>query len=278
MPEGTQYWCDAASTGELPLPDRGMEFGDGLFETLLCVDGKLLFPERHQVRLEQGFHQLGFNGPAPDLEALISPATEAIAQSTAAVLRLTLTRSAGLRGYAPGDGTAHRCVLRLTPLNHDPLSEPVPLSLGVAGIRLAHQPALAGIKHLNRLEQVLAAGEREDSGFDELLMLDMQGVPIATTAANIFIREGKTLSTPELAMCGIAGTRRALILEEWADTAGFRVQSCPLSLDSIREADEVFVCNSVIGVRSVTQFLDRVLNDHSAAAAIRQCYLAAVAS
>ncbi|NQY04539.1 MAG: aminodeoxychorismate lyase [Halieaceae bacterium] len=255
MPEGTQYWCDAASTGELPLPDRGMEFGDGLFETLLCVDGKLLFPERHQVRLEQGFHQLGFNGPAPDLEALISPATEAIAQSTAAVLRLTLTRSAGLRGYAPGDGTAHRCVLRLTPLNHDPLSEPVPLSLGVAGIRLAHQPALAGIKHLNRLEQVLIKSETLPAGYQDWLVIDAQDNIVESSMANLFFVTGKHIVTPSISRSGVAGMMREQVIYALLE-AGYDVEARPIAYSHLCHYQHVFMTNSLVGILDINHVDD----------------------
>jgi 4-amino-4-deoxychorismate lyase len=153
-----------------------------------------------------------------------------------------------------------------------------PASLGVSAVTLASQPALAGIKHLNRLEQVLAAADRQRLGVDEVITCDEHGKPVAVSSGNLFIRSNSRLLTPPLSQCGIAGTRRALILESWAGNAGYEVLEQFFTLDELREADEVFYCNSLVGIRAVATFRDRRWEHYPATTALQRVCQQALAT
>ena len=277
MSSSPEFWINGQAGSALSLPDRGHEFGDGLFETLLLIGGVPQFPGYHERRLHLGFERLRFAGTAPALSTLVAPALDRAAEFPLAALRLTLSRAAGARGYEPGNDPGHSCVLRLTALHTDVSVPATPASLGVSSIALASQPALAGIKHLNRLEQVLAAAERQRMGVDEVVTCDQSGHPVAVASGNLFIRVGDRLLTPTLHDCGIAGTRRALILDRWAGQAGFDVGEQRLSLDELESADEILFCNSLIGVRPVKAFRTRRWRDYPAASALQQVHLEALA-
>jgi 4-amino-4-deoxychorismate lyase len=129
-----------------------------------------------------------------------------------------------------------------------------PAQLALAKIRWGCQPQLAGIKHLNRLEQVLASVEREAAGVDEVVMLNQAGQVISVSAANLFILEGDTLLTPQLTECGVRGTRRHLIIEQLAPALGLQVRQEKLTVAQVESAKEVFYCNALVGLRPVGSF------------------------
>lgn len=268
-PLGSSFWVDGQRSTSNPLPDRGQEFGDGLFETILVVKGRPMLLHLHQDRFAAGFAALGFAGHVPELSDLIAPALAADSRLPRQILRVTYSRAAGERGYAPGNSVDHHCVIRLTELSPTRLS---PATLGVSTLQLSHQPLLAGIKHLNRLEQVLAASQRTALGVDEVVTCDQQGRPVAVSSGNLFIRQGAALLTPQLGQCGIAGTRRRHILEVMATETGYVAREEDFSLDALRESDEVFFCNTVVGVRPVATFEDRRWQETPAATALSELF------
>lgn len=264
MPLHANIRIDGAPAGALPLPDRGLEFGDGLFETLLLKEGRPQHLELHLQRLRAGLRALHF----PDCAAVAAAQLQSVVEEMShlapawSVLRLTVTRGAGRRGYAPPAKPRPRIIISVTPLERDVRAAPAPAQLGVASVRWPLQPLLAGIKHLNRLEQVLAAREAQLAGFDEAVMLDQDGQVISVTAGNLFIvRDGKLL-TPTLDRCGIAGTRRRLVLERWAPTLGLHAAEARIGLDELDSAEEVFYCNSVVGLRPVASLGNRRWQNH----------------
>jgi 4-amino-4-deoxychorismate lyase len=125
------------------------------------------------------------------------------------------------------------------------------IKLHVCRQRLAHNTVLAGIKHLNRLEQVLAASELQADVADEGLMLDVSGAVIEGISSNIFIVRGDALLTPSLHQCGVAGVMRATILQSLAQEADFTVQELRLTLADCLQADAIFCCNSIFGIAPV---------------------------
>jgi len=256
MSSESLIWVDGVQASALPLPDRGLDFGDGLFETLLLQRGRLLYSELHLQRLRSGLQLLGF--PAC-LAAVSEQLADVQAQLQAwrwssAAVRLTLTRGQGPRGYAPPAEATPRIVISATRLDVDHGEMPAPAALITAQTRWGCQPQLAGIKHLNRLEQVLAARERQLAGADEALMLDQRQCPVSVTAGNLFVLLGDTLHTPLLSECGIAGTRRSLVLGQWAPAIGLAVQETQLDLATLENADEVFYSNSLLGLRPVSSW------------------------
>lgn len=249
----TLTWLDGALTGALPLPDRGLDFGDGLFETLLLRQGQPLYLPLHLERLHQGLQRLGFPRCLHKAQQYIDCAVNQIRAREWgwSVLRVTATRGSGPRGYAPPQAASPRFILRAQPLAHDCSEMLPPAKLILATTRWSSQPALAGIKHLNRLEQVLAAGEYQAVGADEALMLNQAGQALSVSAGNLFAVLGGEILTPPVLECGIAGTRRRQVIEQWAPALGLAVREKGLELTQLETADELFFSNSLVGLRPV---------------------------
>ena len=227
--------------------DRGLAYGDGLFETLRVHAGRPVWWEAHLARLGRGAAVLGLDLPPADWLAAEAAALLADGPSDA-VLKLVLTRGPGGRGYSPPSPTVPTLVLS----RHDAPPPAGPLSLRWATVRLASQPVLAGLKHLNRLEQVLARLEPGASAADESLMLDGADRVVCATAANLFVlRDGRWL-TPPLGDCGIAGIARAWVLAQ--DIGAAEAVLAPADVET---AEAVFLCNAVRGILPVGRLGDR---------------------
>ena len=236
----------------LPVQDRGLQYGDGLFETLAVKDGRIVLLESHLQRLAEGCARLGLAMPAPAM--LRTELHTAAAGPAPAVLKLILTRGSGGRGYRPPAVPEPRRVLLRYPWPEYPAAwSEEGASLRVCDTRLSIQPRLAGIKHLNRLEQVLARAEWNDTdGYQEGLMLDTEERVIEGTMSNVFASPGEgVLLTPDLSRCGVAGVMRRHILEQAAQS-GIPIREAPITLDELLRAREIFLCNSVMGVWPVT--------------------------
>lgn len=262
-------WVDGCPAQALPLPDRGLDFGDGLFETLLVVEGRPLHLELHLQRLQAGLGVLGFPDCLTEVAKQISEILNSRQVQGRAAMRVTITRGAGPRGYLPPDGTKPRCVISVSQEIEPPANEVLPPArLTLADIRWGSQPVLAGIKHLNRLEQVLAAQQRRAAGADEVLMLDQEGFVISVSAGNIFILESGELLTPVLTQCGVLGTRRRLILDTLAPALNVPAREARISVEQLESASEVFYCNALIGVRPVASFGDKSWSNHELCASL----------
>lgn len=237
------------------VQDRGFQYGDGLFETLRVIDGKPCHWSRHLRRLQKGCSRLGI--PCPESTTLQAEAKSLCAGIDVAVLKITLTRGKGKRGYAVPEKVEATRVLGIAPLPSYPLTHKTEgIVLTVCKTRMGINPALAGIKHLNRLEQVMARTEWQDAGISEGLMLDNNGFVIAGTMSNVFAVRNGELLTPDLSHCGVKGITRERLMEATTDS-GFPVLVKPLTLDEIKQADELFVCNSVIGIWPVRQLQEK---------------------
>jgi len=270
----TAIWLNGAEATALPLPDRGLEFGDGLFETLLLKGGLPLYSELHLSRLQAGCRALMF----PDCSDAVREQLQQAATASAArdwhwsALRVTLTRGAGPRGYAPPEQAEPRIIIVATRLPGMPNRLPDPARLGLASVRWSAQPLLAGLKHLNRLENVLAAREYRAAGYDEAVMLDQWARPVSVVAGNLFaVCDGQLVTAP-LHSCGIAGTRRNLIMQRWAPTLGLDVREDFMSLDQLQGAQEVFYSNSLLGLRPVASFGERNWSEHPVCESLHQLY------
>ena len=233
--------------GPLDPRDRGLQYGDGLFETMAVRDGRIPWLAYHLRRLEAGCERLRIAAPAA------GPLREEIGACAAgqsrAIIKLIVTRGVGGRGYRPDPHARGRhFVLRYPWPAHAQRRAREGVRLRVCRTRLAINPALAGLKHLNRLEQVLARMEwHDEERFQEGLMLDCQERVIEGTMTNLFIVRGGALLTPDLSTSGVAGVMREIILELAAQRALF-CRETVLRLPDIGQAEEVFVCNSVVGI------------------------------
>lgn len=274
MSGASAIWLDGAPASALPLPDRGLEFGDGLFETLLLRAGQPLYLSLHLQRLQIGLARLRFPECLARIEQYLQQAAAATAERgwPWAVLRLTVTRGAGPRGYAPPQQVRPRVLLRTMKLQSDPLEMAAPASLALADIRYATQPALAGLKHLNRLEQVLAAAQAAAAGTDEALMLDQAGQVVSVASGNIFALRDGVLYTPPLHACGIAGTRRRLIMQQLAPACGLQVREEAVTVDQFAQCEEAFYSNSLVGLRPIGRCRERTWHSHAACQALFQRY------
>jgi 4-amino-4-deoxychorismate lyase len=234
----------------VPTSDRGLLYGDGLFETIAVADGKLCFWERHLQRLQAGCEQLGM--ARVDAVQLAQECHSLIQQSQQAVIKIIITRGSGGRGYRL---PAQPCSTRIIQL-HDWPAWPANcaergINTRICRTRLGHNSSLAGIKHLNRLEQVMARREWDDPDIMEGLMLDTAGNVVEGTMSNVFMVKDALLMTPDLTRCGVAGIMRGRVLD-MATQHSIEVRIQHLELDALLQADEVFVCNSLTGIWPVT--------------------------
>jgi aminodeoxychorismate lyase len=226
--------------------DRGLLYGDGLFETIGVYQGQPQLWERHMRRLQQGCSCLGI--PAPDPAVLHREAQGLCKNCPRAVIKIIVTRGIGGRGYRP---LARVQGTRIVGLHAWPDYPESNLKEGVAvrlcATRLGSNPALAGIKHLNRLEQVLARAEWDDPEVPEGLMLDREGRVIEGTMSNVFAVRNGVVITPDVSESGVAGIMRALILET-CKVHSIAQRVTVLCLEDLKSAEELFICNSLIGV------------------------------
>ncbi len=230
----------------IPVLDRGLQYGDGVFETIAVLDGRPLCLAAHLDRLAAGCRALGL--PAPDARTLTTESTQVAAEQPHAVLKIIVTRGVGGRGYQPPPDPVPTRILSSHPWPDYPEEF---RSEGIDALfcrfTLAAQPALAGIKHLNRLEQVLARSELIGTDCAEGLVADSSGAIVEGTMSNVFLRQGRSLLTPELKDCGVAGIVRAEILGR-AGAMGLEVRVRRIGRSDVLAADEVFFTNSIIGI------------------------------
>lgn len=230
----------------VPVTDRGFQYGDGLFETLQVIDGVPRCWDRHWRRLILGCARLGIT--PPEVNLLRGEADVLCTAATQAVLKIIITRGSGPRGYAITDALQPTRVLRLDQARSLPPEHVTSgIRMRVCATRLGINPSLAGIKHLSRLEQILARAEWQDTAIVEGLMLNTADQVIEGTMSNVFFVRDGALFTPATNQCGIAGITRERIIE-LAQRAGIPVITGEYSLQDVYDADEVFVCNSLIGI------------------------------
>jgi 4-amino-4-deoxychorismate lyase len=231
------------------VEDRGLQYGDGVFESALLERGRVRFLEQHLRRLTLGCERLGI--VAPDPADLRSDVQRLSGSAERAVLKIVVTRGIGPRSYRPSSSSKTTRIVALYPAPTPP-PPTTQLALRWCETRLGRNARLAGIKHLNRLEQVLAQAEWEDDTIVDGLMLDTEGELVSGTASNVFmVREG-VLVTPDLRFCGVLGVMRAEVLRA-ARELGIVVSEEPLWPHDVEAASEVFITNSVRGIRSATE-------------------------
>ena len=239
------------SVSHISVEDRGLLYGDGLFETILCEQGQPVLFDEHIRRLQKGCKKLHIC--IPDKDLIHSELLECAQQSNC-VIKIIITRGVRPRGYQydPNDQTSTRVVYR------NELTD-IPLQYYSSGIRLhlcrhrlPDNVELAGLKHLNRLDQVIASSEWTQE-FEEGITLDQRDYVIEGTMSNVFFEsEGKWI-TPKLDSAGVEGIMRNFILQN-ASEFSMQCEQSTVTLQQLDNADAIFVCNSVIGVWPVKEF------------------------
>ena len=231
---------------ELAAHDRGLHYGDGLFETITVENMQLLCWDEHLKRLERGCIKL--NIAVPDKNLLKNEVSALIKTESQGVIKIIISRGQGGRGYKILENIAPTRIISLYPWpNYYNENSSSGVKTRICKYRYAKNPFLAGIKHLNRLEQILARSEWNDDSIAEGIVMDSENYIIEGTMSNIFCIIGKTLYTPDLSACGIEGIVRGKIIE-LASNLKFNVEIKKMPLGFLMNAEEIFMCNSIIGV------------------------------
>lgn len=238
----------------ISIEDRGLLYGDGLFETILCDQGNPVLIDLHMQRLLDGCVRLHL--PTPE-ESLLRQEIESVAATENCVIKVIITRGARARGYRfdHNDLTSNRIIYK----------SPCPqipdeyyrkgIRLGLSEFKLTDNKALAGLKHLNRLEQVMACYQWPQE-CAEILMLNHHEQVIEGTMSNVFILTADGWKTPKLDYSGINGVMRQWLLTQSNDL-NFLCAEENLTVKDLQQAQSLFVCNSVIGIWPVQQFLNQ---------------------
>jgi 4-amino-4-deoxychorismate lyase len=253
--------------------DRGLAYGDGLFETMRAHRGTLPWWPRHRARLTAGATRLGITMPEDArLDAALGDAVAEAQQRFGgeATIKLILTRGVGARGYAPPPAIKPSLIFTTS---EAPAVGDDPLRVDVLDLRLAVQPALAGMKHLNRLEQVLGAREAAERGLDDGLMADADGFLTCSTRANLFAHLDGRWITPPLDRAGVAGVARGVLLDAWSPPGGLHVMPLPMAV--LPRVDALLLSNVVRGILPVGRCGARALDPRPVGFAEARAALAA---
>ncbi|MDQ7073688.1 MAG: aminodeoxychorismate lyase [Gammaproteobacteria bacterium] len=235
-------------TESISALDRGLAYGDGLFETVAVRAGQPLLWSAHIERLLLGCSRLKIT--PPNVKQLCLEA-EQLCQQDDGVLKIVVTRGVGRRGYAPFDCEPTRIVSFAKQPRRE-INAPARIRVRLCQSRLSINPQLAGIKHLNRLEQVLARAEWDDDRIAEGIICSVAGEVIEGVSSNLFVVQDGVLLTPDLSQCGVAGVMRAQVIQE-AKKMDVKCQISQITLNDLHQADEVLLCNSLTGIRVVKQ-------------------------
>jgi 4-amino-4-deoxychorismate lyase len=243
-------WINGRLSCQVSTSDRGLNYGDGLFTTILVAQGQCQDLVAHLARLQQGIKLLSI--AAIDYAALATQLADIakayVKGKDKAVIKVLISRGSGPRGYSSigCDNPLVIVTLGQYPAHYQQLHQQG-ISLGVSTVALGLNPLLAGIKHLNRLEQVLVRQQIDSSDFDDAVVLDCQGYIVETAMANIFWVKGDVVYTPSLDLAGVNGIMRAKVIA-WLTEAGYQVKTDRYRLGSVISADEVFITNCLMAV------------------------------
>ena len=259
----TTSWVNGHSADSIAIEDRGLQYGDGLFETITCIDGRPRWLALHLERLRRGCERLELR--FDDFESLGKEIGACAAAEGRCIMKLILTRGpARRRGYRPsGEETPTRILTR-----HDWPRENAEAAAGfrvaVSSVTLGVNPLLAGLKHLNRLEQVLAQTAMRAAPLEEVLMLSSAGDVIGGSMSNVFFADETGLFTPSLANCGVAGVMRQVVCSA-AERHGAPVRVRRVERREFARVQEAFLTNVRWGVQSIAQLEGRPLAQRSRA-------------
>jgi len=247
---GTRHLVNGKPIDHIAVVDRGMQYGDGCFETIAVQRGHALLWEPHLARLLDGCERLGIKMTS-DIKLIRQEAEQLAAGVDCAVLKIIITRGQGGRGYRPQTGLSPTRILSLSPWPVYPQDyRATGIALRLCDTRLSENSRLAGVKHLNRLEQVLARAEWQDD-FQEGLMLSQSGSVVEGTMSNVFVQVGDKVVTPLIETCGVTGIMRDAIIKQLAETR-VNCEQMRVDLNMLYDADALFISNSLIGLWPVT--------------------------
>ena len=245
------HFVNGKPASQISVTDRGLLYGQSIFETIAIAEQQPLLLEQHIERLKLGCDILSIPVDTNQIIEDILGVCDSLNNDTK-VLRVMVTMGEGGRGYSNPGSPSSNCIISIYDYPEHPKSNwSEGVEVGVSDVRLASQPLLAGIKHSNRLEQVLAKSNWQ-TNWQEAIMLDQSDNVIEATQSNIFVLKDKQLLTPDLSQSGVAGVMRDKILKQ-AIKIGVETKIMSLSVADIEAAQEVFLSNSLIGLWPVKQ-------------------------
>ncbi|MEH6605446.1 MAG: aminodeoxychorismate lyase [Pseudomonadales bacterium] len=249
---------------EISYLDRGFNYGDGLFETIRVNHGVPVLWSLHLDRLLSGCNRLGIALSTDQVQFTLDQlmAAALAAGFSSGIAKLVITRGVGGRGYTP-EMTAQPSIVSSWHAIPQPAMSRYSdgISLLLCESPLSRNPLLAGIKHMARLEQVLAAREVAQSGADDGLLVDVDGYIIEALAANIFFQQGAVLHTPCLNQAGVAGTLRRYLMDTVAPELSVPVVEREIHYSELANFDHAFISSSVFGLTPVSSIGDRPMSD-----------------
>jgi len=242
----TTVIVNGEQTEQISVFDRGLAYGDGIFETILCVNRRLLLWQQHLQRLDGALVRLQIQ---PYDSSLLQPLIQPyLNTSTEQVVKIIVTRGVSQRGYAIPESATPNTVIFISDRNKsDNDWSTQGIKAQFCETRLGYQTKLAGLKHLNRLEQILAQQELAQTDCQEGIMLGQQGEVIDATMHNLFLVKNGELFTPDLTNCGVAGIMRTFITE-YAHQQEIPVHISRIEVEQLMQADEIFLTNSINGI------------------------------
>lgn len=259
---------NGAQSSTINAEDRGLSYGDGVFRTLRMQAGLPVCWERQYAKLQHDCNALKIACPSALL--LYSELQQLGSSQADGIAKIIITRGISARGYAASAQPEPTRILNVTP------ALMYPEDYGKQGIRvhacklrLGHQPLLAGIKHLNRLENVLAASEWQGRDMPEGVLNDISGYVISGTRSNLFMLRGSILYTPNLARCGVAGVQRDRVMD-WAKQYGVTCNVADFRMEELLLADEIFLVNSIFGLWPVRELAGYRRTQHAMAWKIQE--------
>ncbi len=252
----------------ISIRDRGLLYGDGVFRTLRARLGKAQHWPLHFQKLQHDCAALDI--ACPDAAILSTELNNLLAQHPNGVVKLMVTRGEGTRGYAPSTNAKPTHLWDISALPDYPEDWATHgIVARLCQLRLSQQPRLAGLKHLNRLENVLAAAEWNDAHIAEGILLDASSNVIEGTRSNLFMVKDGTLLTPDLSNCGVAGVQRERVMA-WAAINNVPCQVAQFGLTELLVADEVFLVNSIIGLWPLRELQGRNWNRHPISSQLKE--------
>ena len=255
------WYCNGGAMDDLPMDDRAIHYGDGLFETIAIRHGVARLWPLHLHRLADGCQRLGI--ALPNADELQQTLLDAVASSAVdddyALAKIIVSAGSAARGYRRPQPAKTRVLVGVFPAKRLPASwSENGVAVAHCNTRVAEQVALAGLKTLNRMEQVLARAEWSDPDIFEGLMCDTSERLICATMSNVFIVKNEILITPDLSRCGVAGVMRQHVCD-LAAASGVEVRIADIPRQDAAAADEMFLSNSQFGVLPVARCAERVL-------------------
>lgn len=245
------YWVNGQLCQQISVTDRAVSFGDGCFTTIHGVNQQAKMLNEHIARLKHDSQRLKI--AQPDWERLAEHLKQVCAEQTQDefVVKVIISRGTGGRGYSSKGFTSPTVIVSVSPFPNNYVQlQCKGANLVLSQIPLARNPLLAGMKHLNRLEQVLIKQEVDELNADEAIVLDTDGIIVECCSANVFWRIGQTVYTPVLSHSGVNGLMRQKIISLLQDSQ-YHLQQVERFANVLTHCDEVVICNALMPVLPV---------------------------